>query len=208
MRLLRSNDIRVCLTIEGRNALFLEAKTVPLLATPKKHSRSLNILPRKGVQRDTPAPPSPPTSALLAERSSLSAIESQIGDLAGALQLRLNAKLDGLRFASHLTEYKIKISIAPYETGRAASIGSLSNFSILSPLLGITNRPVDSKAASHEWVLDFHSESTPYLVDKLDTLIQACSNSKKWLPSSTQCVLPVEPGAALVTDVNRFDLLN
>ncbi|KAL5961946.1 hypothetical protein TSMEX_010259 [Taenia solium] len=184
----------------GQNTSGSQAKSVSLPANSKEWLLPFNIMPRKGVWGTIPTPQLPPLPASLAEGSSLRAIESQIGDLAGALQLRLNMKLDGLRFVYRPTRYKVKISIAPYEADGVASIGNLSNLSKLS-LMRMMNRSVISKMALSEWVLDFYSKSKPYSVDRLDDVIQDCSDSKTWCFSSTECVFPVEPGAALVTDI-------
>ncbi|VDK38932.1 unnamed protein product [Taenia asiatica] len=193
---LRYTSLYTC----GQNTSGSQAKSVSLPATSKEWLRPLNIMPRMGVRGTIPTSKLAPLPASLAEGLSLREIESQISDLAGALQLRLNMKLDGLRFVYRPTRYKVKISIAPYEADGVASIENLLNFSKF-PLMKKMNRPVNSKVALSEWVLDFYSKSQPYSVDRLDDLIQDCSDSKTWCFSSTEYVFPVEPGAALVTDV-------
>ncbi|KAL5112368.1 hypothetical protein TcWFU_006708 [Taenia crassiceps] len=40
-----------------------------------------------------------------------------------------------------------------------------------------------------------------YMIDSLDAIIEACSDLEEWHFSSTECILPVEPGAALISDV-------
>uniref|UniRef100_A0A915F079 Uncharacterized protein n=1 Tax=Echinococcus canadensis TaxID=519352 RepID=A0A915F079_9CEST len=184
-------------TLYRQNASVPRAKTVPPFAILKKHSQSLNVLPRKGMSEEIPAPQSPLLPASFVGRSRLREIEGQIGDLAGALHLRLKTKQDGLRLASLSANYKVKVSIVPHETDKA----SLSNFSGWPSLMEMTRKQFFSNMPLHEWLFNLQFKSMPNSTVGPDGLTQACSNSEIWHFSSTECVLPVEPGTALVAGV-------
>ncbi|CDS40280.1 conserved hypothetical protein [Echinococcus multilocularis] len=183
--------------VGGQNASVPPAKTVPPFAILKKHSQSLNVLPRKGMSGEIPAPQSPLLPASLVGRPRLREIEDQIGDLAGALHLRLKTKQDGLRLASLSANYKVKVSIVPYENDKA----SLSNFSGWPPLMEMTRKQLFSKMPFHEWLFNLQFKSMPNSTVQPDGLTQACPNSEIWHFSSTECVLRVQPGTALVAGV-------
>ncbi|EUB64995.1 hypothetical protein EGR_00264 [Echinococcus granulosus] len=146
---------------------------------------------------EIPAPQSPLLPASLVGSSRLREIEGQIRDLAGALHLRLKTKQDGLRLASLSANYKVKVSIVPHETDKA----SLSNFSGWPSLMEMTRKQFLSNMPLHEWLFNLQFKSMPNSTVGPDGLTQACSNSEIWHFSSTECVLPVEPGTALVAGV-------
>ncbi|KAM3179504.1 hypothetical protein ACTXT7_000519 [Hymenolepis weldensis] len=209
----KSDTIRTLLTeykeliskTGGKNTKFskISSTEVPLSASKSRSFSFLNLL-RIG-RRSPKETPTPLPANLTCDRVRMQEIENQIADLSGSIHLQLNAAILGGNAPTTSSSYRFRLNIAQVNQERSSSILNLSNYYRTSELL---NRSSANTLASllHEWnftVARRRFRSSNYMINEPSTFQ---SDSESWRFSSTESILPMEPCATLIADVDKKKL--